>query len=404
MCIIVAKPKNVSMPSEETMRMCFTNNPDGAGFMLNHNGRVYGFKGLMTFDDFLKKLKQVERRFGNLREKGVVMHFRIGTHGTNIPANTHPFPVTNDYRRMRKTNWIADQGMAHNGIIYKTSSHQDVKKNDVSDTMVFNRYCVAPLARFTNITTDQKTRDILEMIASSKLAFMDGTGKISTCGSFERVGGILYSNSSYKQAKYKTQNKYTSTAKTSGYYGSYGYSWDDEIFEERWGAYRGTLHTPSNYATSTSTSTETKTTGYNWTPLIPEETPALPAPAESGSGSKATNITVLSADEIKEKVKLTAASEDGLLILKNDITIYAPEEDFDGQSVSKGHAYDPFTGDVYYWNSKEYVWDLAYRSNDICLFDEAEYRFIFISDSIRRKMANNEVILTSYGLAQHYAA
>lgn len=33
MCIIVCKPEGAAMPSTDTLRRCFEENPDGAGFM-----------------------------------------------------------------------------------------------------------------------------------------------------------------------------------------------------------------------------------------------------------------------------------------------------------------------------------------------------------------------------------
>lgn len=40
MCIIVYKPEGATMPSTDTLRRCFEENPDGAGFMWPERGRV----------------------------------------------------------------------------------------------------------------------------------------------------------------------------------------------------------------------------------------------------------------------------------------------------------------------------------------------------------------------------
>lgn len=218
MCIIVAKSAGVKMPADNLLSNCFTNNPDGAGIMVSAKGKVYGFKGLMTYDAFTAKLHQIEKRFGDLDKLNVVMHFRIKTHGTVIAANTHPFPVTSSYKAMRKLEWVADLGMAHNGIIDATCHHPDVKKENVSDTMVFIKRIVAPVVEQTSIMKNDKLLEALRLSADSKLAFMDGK-RLVVLGDFKYIDGIYYSNSSYEAVKYTNWLPY---------------AWDDD---DAWDAY-----------------------------------------------------------------------------------------------------------------------------------------------------------------------
>ena len=213
MCIIVAKNAGVKMPSETILATCFTNNPDGAGIMVGAKGKVYGFKGLMTYDAFTAKLKQLEKRFGPLDKLNVVMHFRIKTHGAAIAANTHPFPVASSYKALRKLEWVSDLGMAHNGIIDATGHHPDIKQENVSDTMVFIKRIVAPIARQANIMKDQKLQEALRLAAGSKLAFMDSE-KLVVLGDFQYKEGVYYSNSTFETARYS-------------YYGWSAIDWDD---------------------------------------------------------------------------------------------------------------------------------------------------------------------------------
>lgn len=225
MCIIVAKPVNVKMPNMDILESCFINNPDGAGIMFNHNKMVYGYKGFMTFEEFEAALSKLQEQYGNFDEKGVVMHFRITTHGGSNQQNTHPFPLMGGYRAMRKRHWVASQGFAHNGIISETSRHEDVKKFGVSDTMVFGKIFALPVSRWTNIAEDIDAMQMLGTIAGSKLAFMNGKGHISTFGDFNEDEGILYSNYTwldygrnpyydYKTKSYKMHNRTTPTSKT----------------------------------------------------------------------------------------------------------------------------------------------------------------------------------------------
>lgn len=219
MCIIVAKNQGVKMPSKEIITNCFTHNPDGAGIMLAAKGKVYGFKGLMTLDAVLAKLKQLEKRFGPLDKLPVVLHFRIGTHGANIAANTHPFPVANSYKALRKLEWTSPLGMAHNGIITATGHHPDIKKENVSDTMVFIRRIAAPFCEKVDPFKNPAFFDALQIVADSKLCFLNGRGELKVLGQFESNDGVYYSNGTWQAPRYKS-NSLTSFA-------PYFYDWDD---------------------------------------------------------------------------------------------------------------------------------------------------------------------------------
>lgn len=206
MCIIVVKPKGADVPSENILKECFKNNPDGAGFMYAHRGTVYGVKGLMTYESFIEAVHKVESSVPKIADKSMVFHFRIATHGTKTEGNTHPFPLkkkcSSDYRDFKLTRWTAKQGFAHNGIISKFNLLKDIKKYDVSDTMTFGKQFLQKLSSMTNIATNIPICHLIYAIATSKFAFMDGKGKMCTIGGFiEEENGILFSNSSYKKQR-----------------------------------------------------------------------------------------------------------------------------------------------------------------------------------------------------------
>ena len=208
MCIIIAKNAGIPMPSTEILHNCFDNNPDGAGFMLAAKNSVYGFKGLMTFEEFTDELARAEKRFGKLDKLPVVLHFRITTHGSSVAGNTHPFPLKGGYREMRKTQWCADQGFAHNGIIHQTSYDPDIKKHKVSDTMVFAKKYIVPIAKYASIASDPAILDMLYEVADSKLCFLDKKGKIATRGDFIEQNGVLYSNTSFREEHKASKSVY----------------------------------------------------------------------------------------------------------------------------------------------------------------------------------------------------
>ena len=195
MCIIVAKPAKTAMPSLNTLETCFRNNPDGAGIMLASKGKVWGFKGLMTFEAVKSKLKTLESRFGSLDKLPVVLHFRIGTHGKNIPENTHPFPLSDRYDELRSLEWVSSQGMAHNGIIRLTS---DPDNERYSDTAIFIADYLSQILRTRADLRDRRKLNTIYQLAQSKFAIMDGGGYIATVGEFIHERGLLFSNASYR--------------------------------------------------------------------------------------------------------------------------------------------------------------------------------------------------------------
>ena len=93
MCIIAIKPKNKDLQDKETLKTCFTRNPDGSGYMFVHDNVVEIKKGYMTFDEFYKDLINDYNKY-NLKNQNLVMHFRIGTSGQSKLGCTHPFAIT----------------------------------------------------------------------------------------------------------------------------------------------------------------------------------------------------------------------------------------------------------------------------------------------------------------------
>ena len=138
MCIIVAKPKNVTMPSMETLRNCFDNNHDGAGYMRANGETVTIKKGFMTWGEFEDAIAHE----GDLTAYAVVMHFRIATHGKVQPSCCHPFPVTGEWGRLRSTECRDTLCAAHNGVIRGMET-----SDDVSDTMAYIANVLHPLRR-----------------------------------------------------------------------------------------------------------------------------------------------------------------------------------------------------------------------------------------------------------------
>jgi predicted glutamine amidotransferase len=224
MCIIVAKLRGSLLPSEEILRNCFNNNNDGCGFMYEDKHRVVINKGYMDFKKFYKDLVNVYNS-KNLKDKNLVMHFRIGTSGTMDASTTHPFPISKNNKDLQNLRLKTDIGMVHNGII----SEYAYNKSKLSDTQHFIKEFVYPLYELNKHFLDNKlVINMLYKECNSKLIFLDSNDNLYRIGEFEEKDGVLYSNSSYQTKSWVYDyNKYWSDY--SSY--NYGYDYDDDYYD-----------------------------------------------------------------------------------------------------------------------------------------------------------------------------
>ena len=197
MCIIAISPKNNPIPSSDTRKKMFENNPDGAGFMYPYKGKVRIEKGFMTLDAMETRLQEVSKVIDTTKTP-MIFHYRITTHGGTSQANTHPFPVTNNRKLLQLTRVDASLGVAHNGIINCVKP-----KDGFSDTQ---EYIVKRLSQLDSkfVFSSKKLGKIAKEINGSRLAFLTPNGEIARVGTWETgKDGCLYSNTSYKWTRYK---------------------------------------------------------------------------------------------------------------------------------------------------------------------------------------------------------
>lgn len=216
MCIAIASMKGNSLPSEEFLKNCFKNNPDGAGFAFNYNGRVQIRKGFMDFESFKESLEKHDKMF-DLKNCGVLIHFRIKTHGKVSVGCCHPFPVTAKLKKLRKGSCECGHAVIHNGVISLTTSKTDDMK---SDTMVFIMEYLTHIASNAGWSDNDQNIKLIEKLIGSKMAILDGNGNIKmTSGFTQDEDGNYYSNQSYKP----DYRKYTYTS---------SYTYDDKWWAE----------------------------------------------------------------------------------------------------------------------------------------------------------------------------
>lgn len=204
MCIIVVKDKDKQLPKLEYLENCFDSNPDGAGFMYTKQNKVIIDKGYMTYKSFLKQYNKLCRKFNNFENKSLIMHFRIGTAGSNSKENTHPYPITDSISKLHSHYIKTDLGMVHNGIIHDYNPTKKEKKLDVNDTQNFIIKYLYPLySHYKDFYKNEYITSGLEDITNSKLAFLDKNDIITLVGDFEEdENGIKYSNNGYKENWY----------------------------------------------------------------------------------------------------------------------------------------------------------------------------------------------------------
>lgn len=180
MCIAIMSKKGTVL-KDDALKLCWENNPDGAGMAWAENGRVKVWKELKSFDAFLSKYKEVRATYkGNM-----LLHFRIATRGSTNLSNCHPFKVNNNL------------AFVHNGTI----SGVTISKTE-SDTVMFNKEILSklPAKFYTNATILEL---LTKFVGTSKLVFLNGEGEYFFIN--ESYGewntDCWFSNKSYYQKK-----------------------------------------------------------------------------------------------------------------------------------------------------------------------------------------------------------
>jgi hypothetical protein len=221
MCIIVIKERNIPFPTIKTLKECFSNNPDGAGFMYAVDGGVHIEKGFMSFKSFKEGLFAVRKIYGD--NIPYVLHFRISTQGGVLKEYTHPYPLSDDMDDLRKLSFTTKIGIAHNGVISLTSSYLEKNYND---TMKFISQYLSLIIRDKKYFKDNKTMMLIErLIGSSRLALLDNSGTVVKIGAgWVTDNGVHYSNDTYKNYIYKFDNLYAGYNGFNGYDNYRGYT------------------------------------------------------------------------------------------------------------------------------------------------------------------------------------
>ena len=188
MCMIITAPKPMGiMPriSEEDFRDMWQSNNHGTGFMYPEDGEVQVLKGVADFDTVWKVYLKVADY------EGLVVHFRLATHGAREAANAHPFEVHKSHGGL----WLM-----HNGVM-----GSDIVKCDTdttkSDSFHFARMLREEYEAERNhlwVMSNPKFHDDVEkwIGRSNKIVLLDGDGRrvIWNESSGTIRDGVWYSN------------------------------------------------------------------------------------------------------------------------------------------------------------------------------------------------------------------
>lgn len=231
MCIAIVSPAGCKAPTLDTLKTCFLNNSDGAGwaYPLSNNRGVKIMKGFMTWKDFESAWTEFGKHY-DTEELPLLIHFRISTGAGVVPAMTHPFPINYDDGALQKITYVSDYAVIHNGIIDCVGYNERPKH--LSDTAVF---CKEYLPLMVKMSPDwlhhDETMQLIHKMIESKMAIMDKTGFINMTEGFEEWEGNFYSNTTYKENRYRT-SKYSAPSYSwknqYDYDDYYGYGYDSD--------------------------------------------------------------------------------------------------------------------------------------------------------------------------------
>lgn len=189
MCVIVYKKENVNPPSQEILANCWDNNKDGAGIMVRMEDKILLKKGFMKKDELLQETEHLAKNFPGSE---YAIHFRIGTSGSWDRACTHPFPITQNVKKLKKTFQYAKGAVMHNGILGQG-------ENDLSDSQVFVRDV---LANCYNMLYKKNIRAMVESITKGNRLLIMLPNETLLTGTWIKKNDIYYSNSTYKKRNY----------------------------------------------------------------------------------------------------------------------------------------------------------------------------------------------------------
>lgn len=183
MCVIIYVPAGETISQKELLE-AWTTNPDGAGYSIQKDGKVYFKRGFMDFPSFQQEVTPL------IGEYNLLLHFRISTSKAVNKVQTHPY---------KKGNVMVTEGTTNkpiicmNGIISGQTTYKEC-----NDTM---SYIVDHDEAFANINQD--VLNIIEEATGAKWAVMTPE-TVLLSSQFTKEEGRFYSNTNHLYYSYYT--------------------------------------------------------------------------------------------------------------------------------------------------------------------------------------------------------
>ncbi len=228
MCLIIYRPGGVVL-DEKDFETAVMNNPDGWGMCTpDSDGTLYTIRDVPEKDTDAEELYRMLHE--DFKDDPVMVHLRYTTAGDTILRNAHPFPI------LEKDRDGLDMRMCHNGTLWDFSPGAKDPNSWESDTRVFTRTVVRPLAqRFARsgmvdvnkLIDDPLFHWILDEALTTKsvLTFMDGNGEFRALNAKGNGGdwneeGCYFSNDysfnpTHRSYSYHSTGETTTTSTTS---------------------------------------------------------------------------------------------------------------------------------------------------------------------------------------------
>ena len=223
MCLIVAKPKGMSLPKGKELKRWFRDYPHGFGVAFQYQGKVRILKGAMDTKQMFQLIDKMRLALGKeqIGNINIVMQFRQAVTGSICPAYCHPFPITAKQEELDSLDVLTECALAHNGVIFEYAfpSWGEVyggyypqfqqQGADVNDAQEFIKDYLVEMGESL---WNPCVQALIKAYTASKFALLSNRG-IAYIGDFVVDEGYYFSNLGYKEPT-KTTNK-AADSKTS---------------------------------------------------------------------------------------------------------------------------------------------------------------------------------------------
>lgn len=182
MCVIIYCPVEAIPITKEELSEAWDSNPDGAGFAIQRNGKVYYNRGFMDKRHFIEEVEKYIGKYNTL------LHFRISTSNKVNKLQCHPYERSHIESLRGKTS---DSVICMNGIV----SCKYTDRENYNDTMNY----IADHPDYFDDHINQHIIDMVGDVTGSKW-FVMKPHKIYKTSDFTEHEGRWYSNKNHLYA------------------------------------------------------------------------------------------------------------------------------------------------------------------------------------------------------------